>query len=301
MALVNHAKKEINAKIVFFGPESAGKATNLQYIFSKLKESFRGAFRSMNLQNDRMLFFDFVPSGQGTLNGYRIRFHVYTITGEAAHSSSWKMILKGVDGLVFVADSAPARMAANRESLSLLNTCLEAYEKRLADIPCLIQCNKRDIPNASGLEEMGLTLGAGGLALLPADARKGEGVLESIFTVARMILKDLKGRGLELDRQAEQLHRMAHTPVAEEQPVPVAEEEAVVDTMAATPVRDAACESPAPFPSNKASVAEEEPVVEFAGEPEILRGGRLRLPLSIKYEGKEKKMALDISLFQDRD
>jgi signal recognition particle receptor subunit beta len=299
MALVNHAKKEINAKIVFFGPEYAGKATNLHHIFGKLKEPFRGAFKSMSLQNDRMLFFDFIPSGQGTLNGYSIRFHVYTITGEVSRSSSWKMVLKGVDGLVFVADSDPARMAANLESFNLLNTCLATFEKKLSDIPCLIQCNKRDLPNATGADEIGRKLAARGLALVPADARNGEGVLESIFTIARTILKNLKAGGIELDRQAEQLQQMAHAP-AVEQRLPAPGEGDGGGDATAMPPAEAGVEIPAASPAVNDAEGYGEPVVEFAGEPEILRGGRLRLPLTIKYEGKEKKMALDISLFQDQ-
>jgi signal recognition particle receptor subunit beta len=301
MALVNHAKKEINAKIVFFGPEFAGKATNLHHIFGKLKESFRGTFKSMNLQNDRMLFFDFIPSGQGTLNGYSIRFHVYTMTGEVSHSSSWKMVLKGVDGVIFIADSDPDRMAANAESYRLLNTCLAAFGKNISDIPCLIQCNKCDLSNAAGLDDMRRVLAAPLLTMVPANARKGEGVLESIFNVARLILKNLKEGGIDLDRQTEQLHRMAQAPVSDQLAVPVAGEDVEVGPDTAQLAESTAGLKGATLPAANASLAGGEPVVEFVGEPEILRGGRLRLPLSIKYEGKEKKIALDISLFQDRD
>jgi signal recognition particle receptor subunit beta len=288
MALVNHAKKEINAKIVFFGPEFAGKATNLHHVYGKLKESFRGSFKSMNLQNDRMIFFDFVPSGQGTLNGYNIRFHVYTLTGEVSRSSSWKMVLKGVDGLVFVADSVPARQAANEESFGLLKTCLDAFGKSIDEIPCLVQCNKRDIANAAEMAELERIFAPHRFTLVPAEARKGDGVLESIFTVARMILKNLKEGGLDLDRQTEQLNRMAQPPLPDPQVIPAVKEP-----------EGAGAEATAP--ETNASLPGGEPVVEFAGEPEILRGGRLRLPLSIKYEGKEKKISLDISLLQDRD
>lgn len=297
MALVNHAKKEINAKIVYFGPEWAGKAANLSHIFGKLKESFRGSFKSMNLQSDRMQFFDFVPSGQGTLNGYSIRFHVYTVTGEVTHASSWKMVLKGVDGMVFVADSDPARMTANLDSLKLLQSCLGAYGKGLADIPCVIQCNKRDLSGASSMEEMGQAINPAGLTIIPAVARRGEGVLESIFSLVKMVLKNLRDGGLELDRQAEQLDRMAKTA-----PPDSPKEQTVGETVRVVPVsapqpEESAQKGPETLPAPE----ESEPMVEFAGEPEILRGGRLRLPLSIRYDGKEKKIALDISLFQDGD
>ena len=301
MALINHAKKEINAKIVYFGPEFAGKATNLNHIFGKLKESFRGTFKSMNLQNDRMLFFDFIPSGPGALNGYTTRFHVYTVTGEVSRASSWKMVLKGVDGVIFVADSDPDRMAANVASLKLLDSCLGVYEKQLSAIPCVIQCNKRDLPNAAGLEEMGRAVNLHGLTMVPAVARRGEGVLESLFNLVKVVLKNLRAEGLELDRQAEQLHRMAkpaapeHPEAAFPQETDLSGVESAMQARAETEKGRAA--QPEAFPP----AGGEEPVVEFAGEPEILRGGGLRLPLSIRYEGKEKRMAIDISLRQDLD
>ena len=300
MALVNHAKKEINAKIVYFGPESAGKATNLNHIFGKLKESFRGKFKSLNLQNDRMLFFDFIPSGKGTLNGYTIRFHIYTLTGGVTHTSSWKMVLKGADGVIFVADSDPARMAANLESLKLLDACLGAYEKDLSDIPCVIQCNKRDLPRAAGLEEIGRALNPRKLTMLPAVARRGEGVLESIFNLVKMVLKNLRAGGLELDRKAEQLHRMAKPAAPAHSEAPSAEESGQSKAVASH-AEDEIEKGPAVNQEAHPSPGDEEPVVEFAGEPENLRGGRLRLPLTVRYQGKEKKIALDISLFQDPD
>jgi signal recognition particle receptor subunit beta len=301
MALVNHAKKEINAKIVYFGPEWAGKAANLSHIFGKLKESFRGTFKSMNLQNDRMLFFDFIPSGQGTLNGYSIRFHIYTMTGEVTHASSWKMVLKGVDGIVFVADSDPARMVANRDCLKLLESCLGAYGKSLADMPCVIQCNKRDLPGAAPLAEMGQALNPRGMPMIPAIARKGEGVLESIFNLVKVVLKNLRDGGLELDRQTDQLDRMAKQAAPDHQEAPPLRGPTPAEGRMAASVAGKTGTGPAAAPEPPAPKEAAEPVVEFAGEPEILRGGRLRLPLSIRYEGKEKKIALDISLFQDRD
>ncbi len=294
MPLVNHAKKEINAKIVYVGPESAGKSTNLNHIFSKLKKEFRGAFKSMNLQNDRMLFFDFIPSGQATLNGYAIRFHIYTLTGEVANLSSWKMVLKGVDGLVFVADSDPARMEANVESLRLITSCLDAYGKSLSDIPCIIQCNKRDLPGAVSPEELKRTLNPGGLAMISAAARAGEGVLESIFNLVKMVMKNIRAAGIDVDRQAEQLHRAAVPPAPalhEEPSFEAGRGEAPISSAG----EEAGIGREEPLPE------EAEPAVEFVGEPEMLAGGRLRLPLSVRCNGRERKFALDISLVQDSD
>lgn len=294
MPLINHAKREINAKLVFVGPASAGKASNLHHIYGKLKESFRGAFKSMNLQNDRMLFFDFMPAGQSHVNGYSIRFHIYTITGEVSRPSSWKMVLKGVDGLLFVADSGPDRMAANLESLRSVNASLAVYGKSLGDVPCVIQCNKRDLPQAADLEGMGRALNQGGVPLLPAVASRGEGVLESIFALVKLVLKNIRAAGLELDGQPEQLQRMTE-PVTPESPEaqPIAEPADAVAGAEPAPLAP-----PAEAPSE---AAVEEPLVEVAGEPELLAGGGVRLPLSISYAGKVRRMTLDISLTPDQE
>ncbi len=289
MPLINHAKGEINAKLVVVGPASAGKATNLQYIYGKLKESFRGKFKSMNLQNDRMLFFDFTPSAQGSVHGYTVRFHVYTMGGEVTHPSSWKMVLKGADGLLFVADSGPDRMAANVASLKSVQASLAAYGKSLNDIPCVIQCNKRDVQQAHGLEEMGRLLNPENLPLVPAVAGTGEGVLESLFALVNMVLKGLRAGGLELEGEPEQLQRMTEV-VAVERP----------ETLPST-VTDNGDEAVAEPASISLSDAKEEPAVEIAGGPELLEGGGVRLPISISFGGKTKRLTLTISLTPGQD
>ncbi len=289
MPLINHAKGEINAKLIVAGPAFAGKTTNLQYIYGKLKESFRGKFKSMNLQNDRMLFFDFTPSAQGSVHGYTVRFHVYTMGGEVTHPSSWKMVLKGADGLLFVADSGPDRMAANVASLKSVQASLAAYGKSLNDIPCVIQCNKRDVQQAHGLEEMGRLLNPENLPLVPAVAGTGEGVLESLFALVNMVLKGLRAGGLELEGEPEQLQRMTEV-VAVERP----------ETLPST-VTDNGDEAVAEPASISLSDAEEEPAVEIAGGPELLEGGGVRLPISISFGGKTKRLTLTISLTPGQD
>ncbi len=289
MALVNHAKREINAKLVYVGPASAGKATNLNHIYGKLKEAFRGKFRSMNLQNDRMLFFDFLPPGQGNVNGYSVRFHVYTITGEVTHPSSWKMVLKGVDGVAFVADSGPDRMAANVESLKGVQAALASYGKTLRDIPCVIQYNKRDVPHPLDLQGLAHALNPEGSPEVQAVAARGEGVLEGLFPLVKMVLKDLRSAGLELEGEPEKLQRMAEPVVArgEAPDMQLPHGEAGLELSAGAQV---------PPAEMRRSVAEEEPVVEIAGEAESLERGGVRLPLCIRYGGKEKRMAIEIFL-----
>ena len=144
MALINKIKREINAKLIYFGPGLSGKTTNLNHIYSKLKPEFRGKLKLMNIQNDKMLFFDFTPPGDGKMNGYNVRLHIYTIKEGGNAVPPWKMVLKGADGVVFVADSSPERMAANQESLQSLGKYLAAHGQSLADIPLVFAYNKRD-------------------------------------------------------------------------------------------------------------------------------------------------------------
>ncbi|HEX8960512.1 MAG TPA: ADP-ribosylation factor-like protein [Geobacteraceae bacterium] len=290
MALVNHAKREINAKLVYVGPASSGKATNLNHIYGKLKESFRGTFKSMDLQDDRMLFFDFLPSGQGNVNGYNVRFHIYTITGDVTHPSSWKMVLKGVDGLVFVADSGPDKMAANVESFKGVQAALASYGKMVKDIPCVIQFNKRDVPQPLDLQGLARSLNPGGCLEVQAVASKGEGVLESLFPLVKMVLKSLRSAGLDLEGEPEQLQGVAEPPAPSQQ-APVAVQASQGE---AAPGGAAGAEAP---PAEKCPLlADEEPLVEIVGEAEPLERGGVRLPLSIRYDGKVKRVALEISL-----
>jgi len=297
MPLINHAKGEINAKLVVAGPVFAGKTTNLQYIYGKLKESCRGKFKSMNLQNDQMLFFDFTPSSQGSVHGYTVRFHVYTMGGEVTHPSSWKMVLKWADGVLVVAGSGPDRMSANVASLKSLQVSLATYGKTLGDIPCVIQCNKRDVPQAHGLEEMGRLLNQRNFPLVPAVAGTGEGILESLFALVKMVLKGLRAGGLELQGEPEQLQRMTDAAAVERPEMQPAVDAVYGGESMAEP-------GAAAMPAVAAlglSDAGEEPVVEIAGGAEQLEGGGVRLPIAISIGGKTKRLTLTISLAPDPD
>jgi signal recognition particle receptor subunit beta len=303
MSLINHTLKEINAKIVYIGPASAGKSTNLHCIYSKLKEKSRGKFKSMNLQNDRMFFFDFLPSGQGNMDGYSIRFHIFTIPGEISRLSALKMVLKGVDGLVFVADSVSDKMAANSESLQNLGVCLAAYGKTLSDIPCVIECNKQDSPRALAPEAIGQALNLSDYQLLPAVATRGEGVLESVFALVKMILKNIRSEGIHLKGEPELLQGITDSDV---------QEPAAMQTDAAAAIRtEAVAESeaqalPPDIANERAAGAvstsnSDEPMIEVAGGAELLENGVMRLPLVISFRGTRKKMSLNISLSPDLD
>lgn len=161
MTFINYASREINCKIVFYGPGLGGKTTNLEYVYGKVSPSTRGKLISLATETERTLFFDFLPVDLGTIRGFRTRFHLYTVPGQVYYNASRKLILKGVDGVVFVADSQAERAEANLESMQNLYDNMAAYGYDLTRMPFVIQYNKRDLPNAAPLEELQTMLNPG--------------------------------------------------------------------------------------------------------------------------------------------
>jgi len=192
MSFINYSSREINCKIVYYGPGLCGKTTNLQFIYSKTNPDLKGKMISLATETERTLFFDFLPLALGQIRGFKTRFHLYTVPGQVFYDASRKLILKGVDGVVFVADSQSERMEANAESLDNLRVNLSEQGYDLAKIPCVIQYNKRDLPNAAPLGEMQRLLNPGGLVEFEACATSGQGVFETLKAVARGVLRDLK-------------------------------------------------------------------------------------------------------------
>ncbi len=285
MALINHVKREINAKLVYFGPAHSGKTTNLNVIFRKLKPECRGKLKSMAVQQDRMLFFDFMVPGQGKVDGYQVRFHVYTLAGKVTSDAAWKMVLKGADGVVFVADSASNKMAANRENLAALREQLQGAGK----VPCVVQFNKRDLSDAVPLEEIRQALVTGNCPVVPTVAAKGEGVLDALFAVIKTVMQTLKESGLELEGGAENLGGLTvpEEPAAPELTSRLAGEEAGATSQMAAEVA---------VESGPAASENDAPTIEVDGEPVAMSDGRLRLPLTVRYGGKEKKFAVMLAL-----
>src|SRR5678815_1671143 len=154
MTFINYASREINCKIVYYGPGLCGKTTNLQYIFDSTAPQARGKLISLATETDRTLFFDFMPLELGTVRGFKTRFHLYTVPGQVFYEASRKLILKGADGVVFVADSQPDRMDANLETLENLKEHLQEHKLDFATIPYVLQLNKRDLPNAASREDL---------------------------------------------------------------------------------------------------------------------------------------------------
>jgi signal recognition particle receptor subunit beta len=195
MSFINHMTKEINCKIVYYGPGLCGKTTNLQHIHETSNPAARGKMISLATETDRTLFFDFMPLDLGKIGGFKIRFHLYTVPGQVFYDASRKLILKGVDGVVFVADSQVERMEANVESLDNLRINLQEQGYDLAKLPYVIQYNKRDLPNAAPLEEVRKLLNPNGVPDFEACAQSGEGVFETLKAVAKGVLSDLKKMG----------------------------------------------------------------------------------------------------------
>jgi signal recognition particle receptor subunit beta len=192
MSFINYASREINCKVVYYGPGLCGKTTNLQFIYAKTNPDLKGKMISLATETERTLFFDFLPLALGQIRGFKTRFHLYTVPGQVFYDASRKLILKGVDGVVFVADSQVERMEANLESLDNLRVNLGEQGYDLAKVPYIVQYNKRDLPNAAPLEEMRRLCNPSGAPDFEACATVGKGVFETLKAVAKGVLTDLK-------------------------------------------------------------------------------------------------------------
>ena len=224
MSMINYASREINCKIVYYGPGLGGKTTNLEHVYGKVQPDTRGKLISLATETERTLFFDFLPVDLGTIRGFNTRFHLYTVPGQVYYNASRKLILKGVDGIVFVGDSQVERMEANQEAMQNLYDNMAEYGYDLTTMPFLIQYNKRDLPNAASIRELQAALNPGWEVSDPARMRplpdpthpgeqlieqlptgewierapyleavavSGEGVFETLKAVSKLVLKSL--------------------------------------------------------------------------------------------------------------
>lgn len=192
MALVNYATREINAKIVYYGPGLSGKTTNIHHVFERIKPKNKGKLISLATQGDRTLFFDFLPVELGNIRGFKTRFHLYTVPGQVFYNSTRKLVLKGADGVVFVADSQKMMMDENLQSMENLKSNLTDMGLGMDKFPVVIQYNKRDLPNAAPVEEMDEYLNPYGLPCFEASALDGDGVLKTLTAIVKFIMHDLK-------------------------------------------------------------------------------------------------------------
>ena len=224
MSMINYASREINCKLVYYGPGLGGKTTNLEHVYGKVSPNARGKMISLATETERTLFFDFLPVDLGMIRGFKTRFHLYTVPGQVYYNASRKLILKGVDGIVFVADSQLERMEANTESMQNLYDNMAEYGYDLTKIPFVIQYNKRDLPNAAPIRDLQAALNPGWQVTDPARQKvtpdpvfpndfliqqlptgewieravaqegvavQGDGVFETLKSVSKLVLKTL--------------------------------------------------------------------------------------------------------------
>jgi len=195
MAIFNYSSREISCKIVYYGPGLCGKTTNLQYIYNKTSPNARGKMISLATETERTLFFDFLPLSLGEIRGFKTRFHLYTVPGQVFYGAIRKLVLKGVDGVVFVADSQIMRTEANLESMDNLKENLLDHGYSLERVPYVVQYNKRDLPAIAPVSELRAALNPAGVPEYEAVATQGFGVFETLKSVAKLVLLDLRRGG----------------------------------------------------------------------------------------------------------
>jgi len=195
MSFINYASREINCKIVYYGPGLCGKTTNLQYIHRRMNPESRGKMISLATETERTLFFDFLPLSLGEIRGFKTRFHLYTVPGQVFYNASRRLILRGVDGVVFCADSQITRMDSNVESLENLRINLREQGYDGDRMPLVMQYNKRDLPHAATLSDLHALLNYRNVPEFEAVAKTGVGVFETLKAIIKFILIDLKKGG----------------------------------------------------------------------------------------------------------
>jgi signal recognition particle receptor subunit beta len=189
---INFPAREINCKLVYYGPGLGGKTANLQWIYEHTNTNQKGKMVSLATETDRTLFFDFLPLDLGTVRGFKTRFHLYTVPGQVFYEASRRLILKGADGVVFVADSQEERLDANLETLDNLREHLKDHNLDFATIPYVLELNKRDLPNIMSVEDLKKQLLVKGEPTTEAVAIQGQGVFETLKEVAKLVLAELK-------------------------------------------------------------------------------------------------------------
>ncbi len=192
MALVNHTTREINAKIVYYGPGLCGKTTNIHLIYHRIAPNQRGKLISLATEADRTLFFDFLPVELGTIKNYKVRFHLYTVPGQVFYNATRKLVLKGADGVIFVADSQRAMLDANLESLVNLRDNFAEQGVAIAEFPMVIQYNKRDLPDILSVDELNAALNPREVPFYEAVATAGDGVLKTFTAISKLVLQDMQ-------------------------------------------------------------------------------------------------------------
>lgn len=194
MVFFNYSTMQVASKIVYYGPGLCGKTTNLQYVYDQTTSDSRGEMVSLQTETDRTLFFDLLPIDLGSIGGFKTKIQLYTVPGQVFYNTTRKLVLKGVDGIVFVADSQPLMLDANIDSMNNLAANLDEIGLKLTDLPVVLQFNKRDLPDVSSVEELNRAINRHDWPYHEACALTGEGVFETLSAIAKLTLASLKER-----------------------------------------------------------------------------------------------------------
>jgi len=285
MVSINYSAREVCCKIVFYGPGLSGKTTNLQYIHSKVPGETRGKLISLATEADRTLYFDFLPINIGTINGFQAKFQLYTVPGQVYYNATRKLVLRGVDGIVFVADSQADKMDENIESLANLEDNLREYGYDPDTLPMVIQFNKRDLPGVLPLEDLNARLNLANRPFFEASATMGNGVFDTLKMVIRLVLEKAKSTnaasGVVVSQAADKAPVAATAPGALEskdanstgpvavQTSPVAAQPVTAEgTTAQASTAPAADAASRPFPgSDTGALKRTDPPVGFGSQP----------------------------------
>ena len=286
MAIFNYAAREMTAKIVYYGPGLSGKTTSIQYIHTRISPKSRGKLVSLATETDRTLFFDFFPVDFGRIGGFKIKFNFYTVPGQVFYNTTRKLVLKGADGVVFVADSQPGMMEQNLESLENLKENLKAHGLDWETIPFVIQYNKRDLPGALPVEEMRQRLNPRGVPDFETTATTGQGVMEAMKAICKMVLEDIqrkqrRGAGRTRPRPAPAPEPAPSAPAPEPAPSAPASPRPEPAAAARPPAREGPPARPEPAPAPAAERTVVLPV-QGAGRSTV----QLQIPLELEvHEG----------------
>ncbi|GFE61632.1 ATP/GTP-binding protein [Geobacter sp. AOG2] len=293
MAIINNAKREINAKIVYYGCEGVGKGTSLRYLYERIKPSLRGELKTLQASGGSLLFFDFCPFEQPVFGGYRIRFHIYTLPGKVTNPAAWKMTLKGADGVVLMADAADTS-PAGRQGMENLRDYLASYGMSIHDMPAVLQINKTDRAGSMDMATAAAKLELGHLPVCLSTALSGEGVLETFSTLSRRVMERI---GAESSLQTESAPLPPSSVSAPEGMMPPASfdagpgERLDQDVPVAASVEENGPEGPELGTEDKDDLK-----VTLAVEAVTLTDGSVRVPLTISLHGQARRFMLKIAL-----
>lgn len=307
MAVINYLKKEISAKIVYYGPSLCGKTTNIQSIYTGIKPDQKGKLVSLATEADRTLFFDFLPIEIANVRGFKTRLHFYTVPGQVYYNSTRRAVLTGVDGLVFVADSQRDKMEENIESLNNLEENLNYYGKSIKTLPLVIQYNKRDLQDVISIAEMNQIMNPEGYPSTEAVATSGTGVLETLTLITKMVLQHIEKGASPQQKKPQSGFQPARPATAGPDKEPPAAPKV-------SPVRAGAVDmsTERPIPEDLVDLEPEEPVQASAGftggririvstgTPSIISANAFNLPIKIKIENDDKIYIMDMAIKLDK-